>query len=286
MIVFSKVADVQSRITELKRKYKTIGFIPTMGALHKGHVSLMKKAMMENDITVVSIFVNPAQFGPKEDFAHYPRPFDADCALLSEVGIQCLFHPSADDIYPNGFENATQVYVPNLSTLWCGKTRPQLFGGVCSVVCRLLNIVSPTKAYFGQKDFQQLVLIQRMVKDLHMPVQIISGDTIREIDGLACSSRNAYLTEAERKIAPALHKALQDCDKLFKSGVTNTPEILAKAKETHLNNTPIQLDYFTIVDPDTLAEVPIARKGCRVLIAGYLGTTRLIDNLGLGAIQK
>jgi pantoate--beta-alanine ligase len=226
---------------------------------------------------IVSIFVNPTQFGPTEDFEAYPRTREADLSLLKEAGVDMAFVPTATTIYPKGLQT-TRVYVPQLGDLYCGKSRPLLFEGVCSVVLRLFHIVTPTHAVFGEKDFQQLVIIRQLVEDLYLPIQIIGGPIMREEDGLAMSSRNCYLSAQQRTQAATIYATL--C--ALADTKVELATSIAKAV-TRLATNGIRTDYLTLVREDTLEEISVPTKGTRLLFAGYLGNTRLIDNLSLSS---
>lgn len=257
---------------------RTIGFVPTMGALHEGHLSLVRVAKQENDITVVSIFVNPLQFGPSEDYHQYPRDIEGDMEKLKREGVDILFLPDNNHMYPEGF--CTTVEVSNLSDKLCGLFRPGHFRGVATVVLKLLNIVNPTRAYFGQKDYQQTLIIKRMVKDLNINTDIVVCPTIREADGIAMSSRNQYLNERERAAASVLYRALQKGYEAIRSGIINTKEI-EKTMRDVINSESLvsEIQYLSVFDPEDLEELDIVKK--RVLIAGAIkiGHTRLIDNI-------
>ncbi len=256
---------------------KTIGFVPTMGALHEGHLSLVRRAKKENDIIVASIFVNPMQFGPSEDFNKYPRDSDGDKEKLRKEEVDILFMPEPSAIYPEGF--STHVEAEKLSNKLCGAFRPGHFRGVATVVMKLFNIVRPTRAYFGQKDFQQTVIIKKMTKDLDMNIEIVVCPTVREHDGLAMSSRNAYLNEDERKAATVINKCLIQAIEVVKSGIMDVREIkrLMKAK---LSSEPLikEIQYASIYDPETLDELDRVRKEAVIAMAAMIGNTRLIDN--------
>jgi pantoate--beta-alanine ligase len=276
---FNSIHEIQKIINDLKIKGKTIGFVPTMGALHKGHISLIKDSKKENDITIISIFVNPTQFGPKEDFSKYPREILIDQEKCIEAGADILFMPDKSSIYVRPTNISTQIYVPYLSRLLCGKTRKNFFKGVCMVVNRLFNIIKPDKAYFGEKDFQQLVIIRQMVKDLFLSVEIVSCPIIRGADGLALSSRNSYLSKPEIKEASHIYSSLLLAKHLFDTGINSVDSVIHDLKGYLEKNTSILIDYLKVVNPDTLKERKIIRKNDRLLIAGYLGKTRLIDNI-------
>jgi pantoate--beta-alanine ligase len=264
-------------IKELRAKGKSIGFVPTMGALHEGHLSLIKRAKDENDLTVVSIFVNPTQFCEGEDYEKYPRNVEADKEKLEKIGIDYLFLPDKNALYPGDY--LTFVTVEKLSDKLCGKFRPGHFRGVATIVCKLFNIVMPTRAYFGQKDYQQSLIIRKMVEDLNFDIEIIVCPTIREQDGLAMSSRNLYLNEEERKSATVIYKALQEGEKLLKEGVEPS-EVNLKMLEI-LKKEPLikQIQYAGVYDPLTLEEITEKQDKYLLAIAIKLGDTRLIDNI-------
>jgi pantoate--beta-alanine ligase len=257
---------------------KTIGFVPTMGALHEGHLSLVKRAKSENDIVVVSIFVNPIQFGRNEDFDKYPRDMDGDMQKLIKEGVDILFIPDANAIYPENF--ATHVIVDGISDRLCGAFRPGHFAGVATVVCKLFNIVMPTRAYFGQKDYQQTLVIKRMTEDLNMDVDLIICPTFREPDGLAMSSRNAYLIEKERESAPVIYKTLLSASQLLKSGASS-PEDVKKHMHDALKAEPLisEIQYAGVYDTNTLDELKEFKKQNLLAVAVKIGSTRLIDNM-------
>lgn len=261
----------------LRAKSKSIGFVPTMGALHEGHLSLIKRAKEENDITVVSIFVNPIQFSQGEDYDRYPRDLEKDSKKLRDLGIDFLFYPDADSLYPEGY--STYVNVENLSNKLCGKFRPGHFRGVATVVCKLFNIVNPTRAYFGQKDYQQTLIIRKMVEDLNFDVEIIICPTIREQDGLAMSSRNTYLNEEERKAARIIYKALTEGEKLLRSQI-NPADVTQRIQEI-LKREPLvrEIQYAGVFDPQTLDELKERSEAYLIAVAVKIGDTRLIDNL-------
>lgn len=277
MKVFQKPSEIQQEIIDLKRSGKTIGFVPTMGALHEGHLSLVRRCREENDIAVVSIFVNPKQFGPKEDYQKYPRNFERDKELLEKENVDYIFYPSVEDMYPEGYE--TYVDLERLPNHLCGLSRPGHFRGVATVVAKLFNIVQPDKAYFGQKDYQQAKIIKRMVEDLNFPIEIIVMPIVREDDGLAMSSRNAYLSPDERKNANVLYKSLQKAKDLIMSGEREVSKIKDEMIKI-LSSVESRIDYVEIVEPETLESVDrIPDKGSVVVaLAVYIGNARLIDN--------
>jgi pantoate--beta-alanine ligase len=252
-----------------------------MGALHEGHLSLVKRSKRENDQTVVSIFVNPTQFGPKEDLSRYPRPFKKDCQLLRKLNIDVIFAPSTQTMYSS--THATVVSVPSLSQALCGAPTsrgPQHFAGVATVVTKLFNVVRPTKAYFGMKDFQQLRIIEQLNEDLNLSVTVVRCPTVRENDGLAMSSRNSYLSSSERKEAPRLFQALQAGRKLLTSPSLKSLEIVKNLLRSRLeDNPPFKIDYIEFVDPGTLTRCRKPQRPILLALAVFLGKTRLIDNI-------
>jgi pantoate--beta-alanine ligase len=255
---------------------KRVGFVPTMGALHDGHVSLMRAARKRADFVVVSIYVNPTQFGKGEDFQEYPRDFDGDCAKCEAENVDIVFAPSDAEMYPQGFSMI--VDEPELSKTLEGAIRPGHFRGVCTVVAKLFNIVQPRVAFFGQKDFQQTVIVKKMVRDLNFPIEIVVCPTVRESDGLALSSRNAYLKPDERKEATLLHKALTAARDLVAEGERDAEKIRAAMRRVLQLSMLLRADYVEICDPDTLKPVKEVKKGHVALLAVRFGNTRLIDN--------
>ncbi|SMD10928.1 pantothenate synthetase [Desulfocicer vacuolatum DSM 3385] len=259
-----------------RQNKRTIAFVPTMGFLHKGHLALMEEAGKHADDLVVSIFVNPAQFGPNEDLATYPRALEKDLDLCRDMGASVVFTPEASEIYPEGFQ--TYVELEKLPLHLCGLSRPVFFKGIATVVTKLFNIVKPHVAIFGQKDFQQLTLIRQMVKDLSFDIDIVGVPIVREDDGLAMSSRNKYLTKAQRPHALLLHRALLTSQEMISSGVSDAGEIVAKAREILASCPDIKIDYVSICDLLTLDEVDSINEPVLMAIAVMLGKTRLIDN--------
>jgi pantoate--beta-alanine ligase len=258
-----------------------IGLVATMGALHAGHDSLVRRARGENQRVVVSVFVNPKQFGPGEDFATYPRPFEEDRARLEGLGVDAIFHPPVDQIYPPAFK--TRVDPGPLGEVLEGKSRPGHFGGVLTVVLKLLNLTQPKRAYFGQKDFQQVVLVRQLVRDLALPIRIVAVPTLREPDGLAMSSRNAYLDPTQRRTASIIHQAVTEAAKSFTEGETD-PSALEKLARDRLATSPaLTIDYVAVVEETTLGRPARAVPGTVLVVAVKLGSTRLIDNVVLGA---
>jgi pantoate--beta-alanine ligase len=273
----STIADMQAHAETLRREGKRIGFVPTMGFLHDGHLSLMRTARRENDIVVSSIFVNPTQFGPNEDLARYPRDADGDRAKCGSAGVDILFTPAAAEMYPE--PPSVFVAVDGISDVLEGAVRPGHFRGVATVVAKLFHIVKPHRAYFGQKDFQQCAVIRRMVKGLDLDIGIVILPTVREADGLAMSSRNSYLAPEQRKQAACLYRALAAAGELIKSGVREPEKVKQKALDVIAQEKGIEVDYVEVVDPETLASLDTVRTPAVVLIAARVGTTRLIDNL-------
>lgn len=276
MVVIDTIDAIRKQVNEWKKEGLSVGLVPTMGYLHQGHQSLMEKAVEENDKVVVSIFVNPLQFGPKEDLAIYPRDFHRDKEICEYVGADLIFHPSADIMYNKDF--STSVNISGLTDNLCGKSRPTHFIGVCTVVNKLFNIVTPDRAYFGQKDAQQLFIIKRMVRDLNINVEIVGCPIIREEDGLAKSSRNTYLSDNERKAATVLSKSLIKAKNLIKNGISNVDSVLNIIKETIECEPLAKIDYINIVDIDSLQNVDSIDRSVLVAIAVYINKTRLIDN--------
>jgi pantoate--beta-alanine ligase len=262
-----------------RRAGKRLGFVPTMGALHDGHLSLVRAAKAACDVVTASIFVNPTQFGPNEDLARYPRSFERDRELLEPEGVDFVFAPSAEEMYPAGA--VTWVTVEEMSGKLDGRSRPGHFRGVTTVVAKLFHIVEPDAAFFGQKDAAQVAIIRRMVRDLNLPVEIAVCPIVREPDGLAMSSRNVYLNPEQRRQALVLHRSLLRVEQLVKDGERNSSKLVAAGKEEFVNEPSVRLDYFEIVDPDTLDPVGDVSGGALVAVAAYVGTTRLIDNIVL-----
>ena len=255
-----------------------VGFVPTMGYLHEGHLSLIRRARSENGSVVVSIFVNPTQFGPHEDFQRYPRDLERDLGLLDTEQVDAVFTPEVDAMYPTGA--STMVEVEALSSTLEGASRPGHFRGVATIVCKLFHLVHPDRAYFGEKDYQQLQVIQHMVHDLRMPVEVVGCPTIREPDGLAMSSRNVYLRPAERQAAVALSQALSQAERLFRDGVWDGSRLQAEVQNMLDKEPLIRTDYVAVVHPDTLQPVvTLAAEGAVICLAVWIGHTRLIDNI-------
>ena len=262
-----------------RHKDKTVGVVPTMGALHEGHLSLVRMAKAQCDLVVVSIFINPLQFGPNEDLSRYPRDFERDRALLEQEGVDFIFAPGVEEMYPPGA--VTYVTVEGLSDKLCGRSRPGHFRGVTTVVAKLFHIVEPDRAFFGQKDAAQSTIIRRMVRDLNMPVQVVIGPIVREPDGLAMSSRNAYLEPPERKSALVLSRSLKALQERFNRGERDVRTLIEAGKQEFAKDSSVRLDYLEIVDPETLDPVDDISRGALVAVAAFVGRARLIDNVVL-----
>ena len=276
MKIVSTVNDVRSTVKEWKKNGLKVGLVPTMGFLHEGHLSLIKKAVAENDKVIVSVFVNPTQFGPNEDFEAYPRDLNKDAALCEEAGADLIFHPEPEEMYPDGF--CSSVNMTGLTDALCGKSRPIHFQGVCTVVSKLFNIAAPDNAYFGEKDAQQLAIIKRMVKDLNFDIKITGCPIIREEDGLAKSSRNTYLTPEERQAALVLSKAVKCGRSLVEGGEKDSAVILKEMKSIIENEPLARIDYVEIVDMNTMKNIDKVKGDVLCAMAVYIGKTRLIDN--------
>jgi len=275
--VIAKTAELRERLNAVRTRGATVGFVPTMGALHAGHASLLTVARRENDFVVTSIFVNPLQFDRKADLETYPRTIAEDLATCAACGTDLVFAPGVEDLYPA--EQLTFVDVPALSENLCGASRPGHFRGVATVVLKLFNVVQADRAYFGEKDAQQLAVIRRMVQDLNVPVEVVPVATVREADGLALSSRNKHLSAAQRENAPVLARALRAVLELFDSGERSVAEAIARVLPMFSQVPECRLEYFEVVDPATLR--PVERADVPVLAIGamWMGTTRLIDNM-------
>lgn len=268
---------MQSLSKKIRKEGKTISFVPTMGYLHEGHLSLIRQAGKDGDILVLSIFVNPTQFGAGEDPKRYPRDLERDRKLAGKEGVDILFVPSSKEMYPEGYH--TFIEVEKLSEPLCGRSRPGHFRGVATVVAKLFNIINPHIAYFGQKDAQQAVIIKRMVNDLNMEVKIKVLPIVREKDGLALSSRNEYLSPEERRAAPVLYKSLQEARMMLDSGERNGRKIILRMEETIRKENPARIDYISVVDGETLENRERIEGRVLIALAVWIGKTRLIDNL-------
>lgn len=278
LVIVRDPAEVRDLVRAARESGRSIGFVPTMGALHRGHMSLVRLGLERISYLVVSIFVNPKQFGPREDYGRYPRDEERDAALLEEVGCDLLFAPSERDIYSG--DDRTRISVRGLDGFLCGSSRPGHFDGVALVVAKLLNIVQPDEAYFGQKDAQQAVIIQRMAADLDFPVRIVVGPTVREEDGLAMSSRNAYLNAGDRRRAVALYEALSEARKALEEG-ERIPEAVKRIMISRLSRSELEIDYAEVVDAATMRPVGSIDGLVLIAVAARLGATRLIDNIVL-----
>jgi pantoate--beta-alanine ligase len=272
--------EMQRYSRDVRRAGKRLGFVPTMGALHEGHLSLVKMARAQSDVVAASIFVNPLQFGPNEDFGKYPRTFERDCEVLRAEGVAVLFAPSVEDMYPAGA--TTTVEVANISDRLDGRSRPGHFKGVTTVVAKLFHIVQPDFAFFGQKDAAQVAILRRMVRDLNFEVEIVVGPIVREPDGLAMSSRNAYLDPLQRQQALVLQRALERVRSLAEHGERDASALVAAGKQMIAEEPAAKLDYLEIVNPDTLEPIADLSRGALVAVSVWFGSTRLIDNLLLG----
>jgi len=275
MHLFRTIAEL--RIWRSQQASRSVGFVPTMGYLHEGHLALVRRARAENEIVVVSIFVNPLQFGPQEDYDRYPRDLDRDLDLLEREGVDAVFAPSVSEMYPSGFSTAVVVTGPIAERLE-GEARPGHFRGVATVVTRLFGLVQPQRAYFGWKDAQQVLVVQRLVQDLALPVDIVPLPTVREADGLAMSSRNVYLSPEERVAASAIPRALFAALERFRSGERAAAAFRELVQRT-LTTTPVRLEYVSVSDLETFQEVEYVERPALLLVAAWIGTTRLFDNV-------
>jgi pantoate--beta-alanine ligase len=277
MQIITSISDMQFHADAFRRAGKRIGFVPTMGFLHEGHLSLMRRARQENDVVAASIFVNPTQFGPKEDLDRYPHDAEGDQKKCETSGVDILFMPAAAEMYPE--KPAVFVIVEGISDILEGAIRPGHFRGVATVVAKIFHIVKPHKAYFGQKDFQQCAVIKRMVAGLNLDVEVIVLPTVREADGLAMSSRNAYLAPEQRQKATCIFRALSEGEELIKNGVREPEAIKQKMRAVLGQVKGVEIDYVEVADPDRLAPLKRVEGRIVLLIAARLGSTRLIDNL-------
>lgn len=277
MIIATTIAQVRAQVAAWKKEGLTVGLVPTMGYLHEGHASLVDEAVRQCDRVVASDFVNPTQFGPNEDLEAYPRDFDRDCALLEEHGCAMVFHPAVEEMYAPGAATYVEI-LSDMPKQLCGKTRPIHFRGVCTVVSKLFNIVTPDKAFFGQKDAQQLAIIRRMVRDMSYGIEIVGCPIVREADGLAKSSRNTYLSAEERKAALVLSKAVFLGEKLVREGETEADKLVSEMKACIEAEKLAKIDYVSAVDAVTMESVHRIDRPVLVAMAVYIGKTRLIDN--------
>ena len=276
MKTLTRVIQVKEEIRDMRSQGKTIGFVPTMGYLHEGHLNLIRESLRKTDVTVVSIFVNPAQFGPGEDFARYPRNLERDSEILKKEGVDCLFVPGPEEMFHKGHNTYIDVY--DLKDKLCGRSRPTQFRGVCTVVLKLFNIVGPDVSYFGQKDAQQAIILKRMVEDLNLDVKIDVLPIAREEDGLALSSRNEYLNKEERKAALVLSKGLKEAQMMVEKREEKSEAIIDRVKEMISQEPLAKMDYVEIVDMDNLDPVVRIEKETLAVLAVFVGKARLIDN--------
>lgn len=277
MLIAKTIAEVRAAVAKLRSEGKCIGLVPTMGALHEGHLSLVRAAKAHCSAVVATIFVNPAQFAPGEDFAKYPRTFEADCAALEREGVDVVFAPEAEEMYPPGA--TTVVEVDPIQDRLDGRSRPGHFRGVATVVAKLFNIVEPNHAFFGQKDAAQVAVLRRMVRDLNFNLELVVCPTVREPDGLAMSSRNRYLSAEERQSALVLSRALRRVADRIAAGVVDSAELIDTGLAVMAEEPEIRLDYFSIVDPETLEDVDDVSEGALIAVAAVVGPARLIDNV-------
>ena len=277
MQIYKTIAETREALAE-EALQKKVGFVPTMGALHKGHLSLVERCHSESDLTVVSIYVNPAQFGPQEDLNHYPRNLEKDIDLLRNYHVDIVFTPDDVQMYPEGY--CTWVQVEGLSDILCGASRPGHFRGVATIVLKLMHIVNPKLMFMGMKDYQQIIVLEKMIEDLNLETKIVRCPIVREPDGLAMSSRNSYLTPDERQRATCLIKALKNAQQMVNEGYLDFSILISEA-ENIIKQSDGRIDYIKIVDGSTLQELPEVRSGSRMMLAVYIGNTRLIDNIEL-----
>ncbi len=280
MKVISDVGKMRAYVKKIKQEGETIGFVPTMGHLHEGHLSLMREAGKNEDVVIISIFVNPTQFRPGEDYERYPRDMERDKRLAGEVGVDLIFAPTVDQMYPEGC--ASYVEVEKVTEQLCGRFRPGHFRGVTTICCKLFNIVEPDVAYFGQKDAQQAIVIKRMVRDLNKDLKIKVLPIVREKDGLAMSSRNTYLSPKERKDALCLYESLEEAERMIKSGETDAEKIIRRMRQIIAPKTS-RIDYISIVDTQELKEVKKISGEVLIALAVWIEKTRLIDNIMINA---
>ena len=278
------IQSVRSLVKAARSQGKTVALVPTMGALHVGHISLIEKAAQQCDFVVVSIFVNPAQFSPDEDLEKYPRPIDADLKICEKAGADLVFNPTPAEIYPT--ENITWVNVEKLTDQLCGRSRPGHFRGVTTVCAKLFNITRPDTAYFGQKDAQQALVIRKMVSDLNMPLEIVICPTIREPDGLAISSRNQYLNGRQRSQAPQIYRSLQRAREMIENGTIDSQTIITEMRKEMEKAGPIDIEYINIAGAETLTDIETVTGKVLIAVAAGIGSTRLIDNILVDAGEK
>ena len=286
MIIIDEISLLRQTTTAIRSQGQTLAFVPTMGNLHEGHLSLVRQAKACCDQVIVSIFVNPLQFGPSEDLATYPRTMEQDLLHLRELGVDIVFTPTEEVLFPRGRNEHTKVSIPGLNAMHCGASRPQFFDGVATIVTKLFNIVQADVAIFGEKDYQQLLCIRRLVQDLCLPIEIKSGAIVREADGLAMSSRNKYLTAKERDLAPYLQQTLLDSKRMIEAGneagngaSDNNWQAVSEAATARLNKAGFKVDYFNICHAETLEAAKVGDEMLVILAAAWLGKARLIDNI-------
>jgi len=279
MRVVERIAEMQELADRLRAEGKSIGFVPTMGYLHEGHLTLVRRAREENDVVVVSIFVNPTQFGPGEDYDRYPRDLERDLRLCEREEVDIVFHPSVEEMYPRPYR--TYVVVEEISEPLEGKSRPGFFRGVATVVTKLFNIVKPHRAYFGEKDYQQLLVVRQMVKDLNFPIEIIPVPTVREPDGLAMSSRNTYLNTEERRAATALYRGLMAAKALFEKGERDARRLVEECRKVLEAEPLVRVDYVEICDAEELKPIERVEGPAFLAVAAFVGPARLIDGIVL-----
>jgi len=279
MIVTRSIDETRKIINALKNNNKSIGFVPTMGALHKGHLALMERSISENEFTVVSVFVNPIQFGKNEDFSKYPRPIEKDLSLCKNIGVDMVFAPEPGEMTKD--DMLAFVDIEKLQNNLCGLSRPGHFRGVCTIVAKFFNIIKPTRAYFGKKDIQQFIILKKMAEDLNFDIEIVACDIFRETDGLAMSSRNIYLSETERKDALVLYNALIKSKNMLDCGETGSNVIIRTMKDIIEKISYAEIDYIKIVNKD-MQDIVKAEKGAIIALAVFFGKTRLIDNYIVG----
>lgn len=277
MDILKTTSEMQATCREFRRQGKRIGLVPTMGALHAGHLSLVRAARASCEVIAVSIFVNPAQFGPNEDFSNYPRSLEQDCALLESEGVELVFAPSVEEMYPAGA--STFVTVEGVSERLDGASRPGHFRGVTTVVTKLLHVAMPHRAFFGQKDAAQVAVLRKMVRDLNMEVEMTICPIVREADGLALSSRNAYLDQEHRRQALVLSRAMARAQEVAIAGEPSSAKLLQQARAVLASEPEVRVDYLAAVNPETLEDVADLREGALIAVAAHVGPTRLIDNL-------
>ena len=284
MKIARTIKSVRNNVAAARSKGKKIGLVPTMGAFHIGHISLIEAAVKKCDFVVVSIFVNPTQFGPGEDFKKYPRTFNTDLEICRKAGVDVVFAPTTKQMYPE--ENLTWVNVEKLTDSLCGQSRPEHFRGVATVCAKLFNIVAPDIAFFGRKDAQQAIVIKRMVADLNMPLKIVVCPTVRQPDGLAVSSRNQYLTEQQKKDATCIYKSLQKCREMIDAGITDPRKIITQMRKILSRKPSIKIEYTSIVDAETLQTIDRITGKVLVAVAVRIGPARLIDNILVDSAKR